>query len=221
MPPRICPLTLLLFLAGLVIGTSACKPSSAPANSGGPTASSPAVAASPAGPAVKSGIDVCALLTGDDLKNVQGEALKDAQRSDNRAGDLIVAQCYYALATASNSVVLSVTTADESRRDSNPRSFWQNTFGHQEEKGSEREREGEGRERTKVRNEGAKEEEGAPREKVPGLGEDAYWIASSVGGALYVLKQDLFFRLSIGGAGDQKAKLKKSKTLAQQVLKRI
>jgi hypothetical protein len=39
--------------------------------------------------------------------------------------------------------------------------------------------------------------------------------------ALYVLKNDLFFRLSIGGAGDQQAKLNKSKTLAQKILKKL
>jgi len=35
------------------------------------------------------------------------------------------------------------------------------------------------------------------------------------------LKKDLFFRISVGGAGDEKAKLNKSKTLAQNVLKRL
>jgi hypothetical protein len=42
-----------------------------------------------------------------------------------------------------------------------------------------------------------------------------------VGGALYVLKNDLFLRLSIGGAGDQKVKLNKSIALAQKILKKL
>ena len=54
-----------------------------------------------------------------------------------------------------------------------------------------------------------------------GLGDEAFWIGSRVGGALYVLKKDLFFRISVGGAGDEKAKLNKSRTLAQNVLKRL
>ncbi|HVS20694.1 MAG TPA: hypothetical protein VHD88_02535 [Pyrinomonadaceae bacterium] len=65
------------------------------------------------------------------------------------------------------------------------------------------------------------EEESAKPEKVSGLGDDAYWLASPVGGALYVLKKNTFFRISVGGAGDAKSKLSKSKTLARKVLGRI
>ena len=212
-----------ILIFGLFV-TTGCKStdSSAPANVPSTTASAPAAMTSPAGtsPAspttstVKAKVDVCALLTSDDLKAVQGEAVKEAQRSDRRDGDFIVAQCYYALPTTSNSVVLNVTTASEGQSTGNPRSFWQNTFGRKQEKGKERERE------SKAKPE-VEEEAGAQPEKVAGLGEDAYWIASRVGGALYVLKKDAFFRISVGGAGDEKSKLKKSKTLAQQVLKRI
>src|SRR5262245_13382271 len=60
---------------------------------------------------VKSKIDVCNLLTSDDLKELQGEAYKEAQRSDRLDGEFIVGQCYYALPTTVNSVVVSVTTA--------------------------------------------------------------------------------------------------------------
>jgi hypothetical protein len=212
-----------ILIFGLFV-TTGCKStdSSAPANVPSTTASGPAAMTSPAvtSPAspttsiVKAKVDACALLTSDDIKGVQGEAVKEAQRSDRRDGDFIVAQCYYALPTTSNSVVLNVTTANEGQSTVSPRSFWQNTFGRKEEKGKERERE------NKAKPEG-EDEAAAKPEKVAGLGEDAYWIASRVGGALYVLKKDLFFRISVGGAGDEKSKLKKSKTLAQQVLKRI
>ena len=77
------------------------------------------------------------------------------------------------------------------------------------------------RERKRHRAAGEEEEEGAAPEKVKDLGDEAFWMASRVGGALYVLKKDVFFRISVGGAGDERTKLKKSKTLAQQVLKRI
>jgi hypothetical protein len=154
--------------------------------------------------------------------------VKDAQRSDRRDGDFIVGQCYYALPTTSNSVVLNVTTANEGQGAGNPKKFWEDTFGRDEAKGggreSERERE-KGREQAKKDKPkaaaGEEEEEGAAPERVKGLGDEAFWIASRVGGALYVLKNNVFFRISVGGAGDEKTKLKKSKTLAQQVLKRI
>jgi hypothetical protein len=232
MTPRI-----YVIVFGLFLLTTGCRSTdtSTPANVGSTPSSSPAAitspaATSPAGPATsaeKAKVDVCALLTSDDLKNVQGEALTEAQRSDRRDGAFIVAQCYYALPTTSNSVVLNVTTAVEGQGAHSPKEFWEDTFGKNEAKGGgrekerEREKQLERAKKDKAKAGGAEEEEGAPPEKVQGLGDEAFWIASRVGGALYVLKQDQFFRISVGGAGDEKAKLKKSKTLAQQVLKRI
>lgn len=188
------------------------QPEATPANATNPGAPP---SAAPATSTVKAKVDACQLLTGDDLKTVQGETPKEAQRSDRQEGGFIVAQCYYALPTSSNSVVLNVTTASEDGPARSPRVFWKDTFGRKEEKGKERKRE------AKDKGKDGEEEETIPPEKVAGLGEDAYWIASRVGGALYVLKKDVFFRISVGGAGDAKSKLKKSKTLAQQVLKRI
>jgi hypothetical protein len=233
MPVRVYSLIQGILVFGLLLVTAGCRSSdsSAPANVPSANASSPAVmtsptvtsSSSPAKSAVKARVDVCALLTSDDLKSVQGEPVKEAQRSDRRDGDFIVAQCYYALPTTSNSVVLNVTTANEGQGAGNPRKFWKDTFGRDEAKGGGREKE---REREKVKKDkpkagGEEEESDAAPEKINGLGDEAFWIASRVGGALYVLKKDVFFRLSVGGAGDEKAKLKKSKTLAQQVLKRI
>ncbi|MDX6574331.1 MAG: hypothetical protein QOE96_284 [Blastocatellia bacterium] len=232
MPPRVYAI-----IFGLILVCTGCKStdSNAPANVSTAPGSSPAAmtspaAALPAAPetsAVKARVDVCTLLTADDLKNVQGEKFKEAQRSDRRDGAFIIAQCYYSLPTTSNSVVLNVTTPGDGQAAGNPKQFWEDTFGKDEAKGGDRNKE---REREKERAQakkdkpkegGAEEEEGAAPEKVNGLGFEAFWIASRVGGALYVLKKDVFFRISVGGAGDEKAKLKKSKTLAQQVLKRI
>ena len=237
MPKRIYSIIFGILIFGLLLVTASCKSTdtSPTANVPVSTASSPTVTTSPAvasspAPAassVKAKVDVCALLTSDDLKSVQGEAVKEAQRSDRQDGDFIVAQCYYALPTTSNSVVLNVTTANEGQSAGNPRKFWEDTFGRDEGKDSGREKE---REREKERDKakkdkpkagGEEEESDAAPEKINGLGDEAFWIASRVGGALYVLKKDVFFRLSVGGAGDEKAKLKKSKTLAQQILKRI
>jgi hypothetical protein len=122
--------------------------------------------------------------------------------------------------------VLNVTTANEGQSAHSPKQFWEETFGRDEAGGGEKEREREkAREQAKKdkpKAGGGEEEEGAAApERVKGLGDEAFWIASRVGGALYVLKKDVFFRISVGGAGDEKTKLKKSKTLAQQALKRI
>jgi len=195
--------------------TSTTNAANTPASaSPGATANPATSPATPNTAALKAKIDTCNLLTSADLKEVQGEAVKEAQRSDRQDGGFIVSQCYYSLPTSSNSVVLNVTTASEGGGAANPRTFWKDTFGRKEEKGKEREREAKEKK-------GEESEESVPQQKIAGLGEDAYWLASRVGGALYVLKKDLFFRISVGGAGDEKSKLKKSKTLAQRVLKRI
>ena len=195
--------------------TSTTNTANTPASASPDATANPATSpATPNTAALKAKIDTCNLLTSADLKEVQGEAVKEAQRSDRQDGGFIVSQCYYSLPTSSNSVVLNVTTASEGGGAANPRTFWKDTFGRKEEKGKEREREAKEKK-------GEESEESVPQQKIAGLGEDAYWLASRVGGALYVLKKDLFFRISVGGAGDEKSKLKKSKTLAQRVLKRI
>lgn len=218
MPGKLC----IIVIALLTITACNSKDSSSPVGNAPATstnAASPSTASSSSQP-VKSKIDACSLLTSDDIKGVQGEAYKDAQRSDRQDGDFIVAQCYYALPTAANSVVLNVTTAREGVS-MNPRKFWESTFARNTEKPRDREKERE-KEKAKAGEKRAAEEEEAPApEKITGLGEDAYWLASRVGGALYVLKGDQFFRISVGGVGDAKSKLTKSKTLAQHVLKRL
>jgi len=141
------PLKAYVVIVVLLLITSGCQSTdnNPPANAGNAPSSNPVTMASPAIPSatapatstVKAKIDVCALLTSDDLKSVQGEAPKEAQRSDRREGAFVVAQCYYALPTTSNSVVLNVTSEGEGAN--NPRKFWEDTFGAEEAKGGGRE----------------------------------------------------------------------------------
>ena len=180
---------------------------------------------------VKSKIDVCNLLTSDDLKEVQGESYKEAQRSDRLDGEFIVAQCYYALPTTVNSVVVSVTTAKDDTGARSVKAFWEQTFSKYDDEEREgkvdrdqekkREREQDKAKEPREREAEGEEKEASPPERVKDLGDEAFWVGSPIGGALYVLKSDLIFRLSVGGAGDQKAKLNKSKALAQKILKRL
>ncbi len=214
MPAKIC--CMAVTIAALI---TACKSSDrytqVNANSASaatsPIATPSATSTAPASTVVGK-MDACTLLTNDDLKSVQGESPTQALRSERSDGGFIVAQCYYSLPTVSSSVVLNVTTAAEGASGRSPREFWMHAFAS-EEKGKERDRESKERK--------GEEEESAKPEKVSGLGDDAYWAASRVGGALYVLRKDLFFRISIGGAGDVKTKLTKSKTLARKILQRL
>ena len=194
---------------------------SAPANTAANSATSPSATTAPT---AKSKVDPCSLLTSDEIKAVQGEAFANAMRSDRQDGDFIVAQCYYSLPTPVNSVVLNVTTAKDIAGAPSPGTFWKTTFGKEAGEGAEQ------KEKAREKKPAAppagerREEEGeeaAKPEKVNGLGDEAFWVGSRVGGALYVLKKDEFFRISVGGAGDEKLKLNKTKALAESILKRL
>lgn len=198
--------------------TAGCRPSQR-INSN--TAGSPSPR--PSAASVKSKIDVCGLLTSADLKAVQGESYNEAQRTDRLDGDFVAAQCYYAMPTGVNSVVVNVITAQDAPGARSPKTLWEQTFGGNEDK----EREGKGeREKEKAsepreRGEEGEAKEASAPERVKNLGDEAFWVGSPVGGALYVLKNDLYLRISVGGAGDQKTKLNKSRTLAEAILKKI
>jgi hypothetical protein len=147
--------------------------------------------------------EVCTLLTSADIEAVQKEGVKDTKASGKSAAGLSVAQCYFELPTASNSIVLTVTRKAEGGRD--PSESWKEMF-HRE---SPREKREEGEEAEKE------------AQKIEGVGDEAFWTGTRVGGALFVLKGNVYLRISVGGAGDQAQKIDKSKVLAKTVLKRL
>jgi hypothetical protein len=214
------PIRIYAILLSLIALFAACKSmdTRAPVNTNGTSISTPVpvprAAPTVAGTTAKGKIDPCSLLSNDDIKAVQGEQPTQTQRSDRGDSGYIVSQCYYSLPTTSDSVVLNVTTAAEGAGARHPRDFWKETFTDNEAKNKKRDREGKERK-------GEEEEEAGKPEKITGLGDDAYWSASRVGGALYVLRQDLFFRISVGGPGDVRSKLNKSRILARKVLQRL
>jgi hypothetical protein len=220
------PATIILLICAVVL-LSGCSSQSTNQTSTAPSAS-PSVSVTPnaansttpgfSSSVVKPKVDVCTLLSSDEIRAVQGEDVKETTPSNRSAGDLIVSQCYYGLPTPSNSVSVTLTERNpDSKGGQSVKDFWEQTFGKNEKKGESK------REETKkpeAKREG-EEEESAPLEPVRGLGDEAFWSASRVGGALYVLKRDSFLRISVGGKGDAETKLKKSKTLAQKALRRM
>jgi hypothetical protein len=143
----------------------------------------------------------CGLLTGDEVRAVQGEAFKDAKPSEKSGAGLLVSQCYFELPVAVNSIVLTVTRKAEGGRD--PIDNWRDIFYREKES--------------------RKKEEGEEKkpERIDGVGDEAFWEGTRVGGVLYVLKGNSYIRISVGGAGDQAQKIEKSKALAESVLKRL
>lgn len=198
---------LAIFLALLTIVVAGCSESDKPEVSTAtpqPSASASQSTSSPARQAAGDGAFACALLTREETQTVQGEPFNDAKASHRSSGGLAISQCYFELPTTVNSIVLTVTQKAEGADARDPKQNWQELFHR--DKASEKKEEG-------------KEEQGA--EKIEGLGDEAFWTGSRVGGALYVLKGNSFVRISIGGGGDRAEKIEKSKTLAQSVLKRL
>lgn len=155
-------------------------------------------------------IGVCALLTSDEIASVQGEPVKETKSSVVSQGALAVTQCYFALPTASKSIVVTVTQKGEAPNSRDPREYWKKTFHHDGDVD-----EGEKSER------GEEEERTGKPEKIEGVGEEAFWLGGPVGGALHVLKGESCVRIAVGGPGDLASKLAKSKALADFVLKRL
>ncbi len=225
------PAAIIVFVLSFIL-TSGCSkpttnqatppPSAETAASPVPNAPNTNATVSPsASPAEKVKFDACSLLTSAEIEAVQGEPVKETKPSEQTSGDFVVSQCYYALPTLSNSISLTLTERNPGKSGGqNVKEFWESTFGKDERKSEQERKKDREKEKNKTRAQG-EEEESAPLEPVRGVGDEAFWSASRIGGALYVLKRDRYFRISVGGKGDAEAKLTKAKTLAQKALRRL
>lgn len=148
--------------------------------------------------------DACSLLTSAEIEAVQGEPVTETKRSDNASVDTI-SQCYFLLSTPSNSINVTVVQRGTGPQARDPKQLWETIF-HDEKREEKEEEEG---------------EKSAAPERIADLGDEAFWLGNRVGGALMVLKGNAYFKISVGGTGDQAIKIKKSKELAEKVLKRL
>lgn len=103
-------------------------------------------------------------------------------------------RCFYQLPTFSKSVSVDLMRKGGRR-------FWDRTFEHEEAEDPD--------------------EKVAPPVKVRGVGSEAMWVSSRVAGSLYVRKGDALLRVSVGGPGDTKEKIERSKKLALHALRRL
>ena len=218
-------LFLLLLCTTLAIAGCSQTTSQPSANAPQTVTTSPSVSSSspvannsapaPVAPA-KAKIDACALLTSKEIEAVQGQALRETKLSGQSTGGFSMSQCFFTLPTFTNSISLLVAQKGDGSSAQDPREFFRERF-HEKGKG-EKERE---REREKKKGGEEEEEEGSPPQKVTGIGDEAYWTGSRVGGALYVLKGHSYVRISIGGPADQATKIKKTKALAAKAIARL
>jgi hypothetical protein len=156
--------------------------------------------------------DACALLTSAEIESVQREAVKDTKLSVSKESGFSVSRCFFTLPILTNSISLQITERGDGPDARDPKTFWSDTF-HREYKS----------EKEKARAERKEEEEGESSQpmKVNDVGDEAFWMGTRVGGALYVLKGNSYLRVSISGSGAEKDKINRSKALAQKVAARL
>jgi len=161
-------------------------------------------------------IDVCGLLTKDEIEAIQGSPIKETKSSARSDTAFRVSQCFYTATEFSRSVSLAVMQGDPDRpTTTSPKDFWKERFGRYS---------GDEKERDKVKEETERKEEkeeSVPLKKIDGIGDEAFWASNRFGGVLYILKGDAFISISLGGTDDEETKLNKSKALAQKALQRL
>jgi hypothetical protein len=160
--------------------------------------------------------DACSLITQSDITTVQGVQVQGAQPSRHKQGDLVIEQCYYTAVSTDGRDNLSVylqliQPGATGARAAALKEFWKDRFERDREEERERENEEE--------NEEGEERIDDPV-RVSGIGEQAFWLGTSRGGALYVLTKDRVLRLTVGGR-DVTSQREKSKLLARKALRRL
>ena len=162
--------------------------------------------------------DACALLSHADIEAVQGSPIVDHKSSSQPDPNFQISQCYYTAKESNRSVSLSVTTANSGGTDGRSvKDLWEATFARNEQ-GEKAERDEPREKRAGARE---SEEEKTPPRRIDGVGTEAYWLGSPIGGALQVLHKGASLRLSLGGPDSTDAKIEKSKTLALKALSHL
>ena len=193
--------------------TASPQATGANANANGQTTTTNGTnAAAPAGATdtAANAFNACALLTSDDIRAVQGEAVRESKPARRDGTDFAVNSCFYATPTFTKSVSLEVTQKGASSR--SVREFWKANFAaaldKREQKNERRKKQG-------------KPQAGEPARPVAGIGDEAYWISTNANSTLYAFKKDTLVRISIGGTDKEEERMKKIKTLAERALARL
>lgn len=147
------------------------------------------------------------MLTAEEVAATQGAPVQTTQSNDRSTDTVTLAQCAFTLPNASDSVILILKQRLDPAAPGDPVRLWEKTFKNRE-----------------IDPEGEEEREGKETQKpvhLTDLGDEAYWVGGQFGGTLHVLKGTNWIQLSVGGPGDQNAKIEQMKTLAGKVLGRL
>lgn len=164
-------------------------------------------------------IDVCALISREDAQSIQGSAVKDVQTSVKTNGGFRTSDCVYTGETNDQSVTLSLVQKNVGSPNAvDPKQYWKTSFSRYSEEAKEQ-----GAESEKEKPEGEHEIEVHPAnvrppKKIDGIGDAAFWMTDFNGGALYVLKGNLFLRIRVNGPESEESRIDKSRQLAAKAL---
>jgi hypothetical protein len=165
--------------------------------------------------------DVCGLITNAEVQAIEGSPVKETKPSQQSDGKFRYSQCFYTTEVFNMSVSVALTERDpasDSARD--PREFWKETFGRYEE--TKKETSEEDKAKKQSLNEQEQEERGRqPPKKIDGIGDSAWWTAGRMGGTIYVLKNNAFLRVSVGGPGKEEEQLERAKKLTIKAVSRL
>lgn len=179
-----------------------------------------------------TGIDACSLIQNKEVAKVQGGAIKEAKSNLRNDGQYLMSQCFYTAEEFVRSVSLTVFQPNPADPSKQPKEYFAEKFRDagkksKEEREKEREREkakehkDKGKEQEQEARGEEEEEEGGEAEPISGLGDQAFWVKTGPTASLYVLKKNQFLILSLGGGDAEPVKLRKTKELAKQALKRL
>ncbi|TMA24848.1 MAG: hypothetical protein E6J78_19210 [Deltaproteobacteria bacterium] len=137
----------------------------------------------------------CALLTAADIASVQGEKPVKVRESAPQSD---ASHCFIALPTAAKSVSVEVTRGPRVAQLADRL-----------------------RQSAEVESEEAGEHEARAVERVPGMGDEAFWAEGVRQGALYVRRGETLLRIAVGGDESKEAKLNKLRLLVRKALSRL
>ena len=169
-------------------------------------------------------IDVCSLISQEEVQSIQGAPVKNVEKKVTMNGGFRTADCLYTSEITDHSVSIALVGKNEgspSARD--PKEYWMASFDRylktEQTRHDDEDAVGEGKESSE-RNEENKNIPPPPK-KIDGLGDGAFWASDFAGGALYVLKGNVFIRIRVSGSEAEEVKIDQSKALAAKALARF
>jgi hypothetical protein len=198
---------IIIVHAVLLLGLAGCKKSIPTQSSSQPAPTSP----SPSSTNVQ--MAACNLLTYNEIEALQGSPIKETKSSERSVAKIRMSQCYFAAEELSKSVSLTLTQTSSGAAAGAAKESWERSFGEYGDSDANAKRERPKRDR--------EEEKSNPPTRVDGVGDEAFWVGSRVGGELYVRKGDAFIRISLGGPDPVEKKMENSKVLAQKAIARL